>query len=350
MHVILYASCRRIISSHPCRPRRLAALASPLAMSAPSFETARSSPSAVAEEATWEVVEATSAVEVEVAEEATSAEATSAVVEEKLWTWADLERIVAQQPKQVWHLNSHALKYARFLGEDPAGVPKAHGILGPFDFDELTKIGAIEHAPKGPGFSFNTPAVAGRFVDWSPAQFLTNMRPDTLAKLGLQDHGVKKLVCWAFPESTDFKRMTAAKQGGQTFGPGVTPVVWDFILTRGDGEVFALHPDWKGNKVGIMKMNEATQRRAAQASEGLKIRHWIHDSYPELGHGRYQEGLDEVRDQHRRRQLEEHARRRAASAASQSPGVAPGEAASSAVAAASSAVAEPAPRPPGVWM
>ena len=307
-------------------------------MSVASFETARTSPSAVAE-ATSEVAEATSAVAVVVAD-ATESTLAMAVVEEKLWTWADLERIVAQQPQQVWHLNSHALKYARFLGEDPPGVPKAHGILGPFDFDELTKIGAIQHARKGPGYWFNTPAVAGRFVDWSPAQFLTNMRPDTLAKLGLQDHGVKKLVCWAFPESTDMKRMTAAKQGGQTFGPGVTPVVWDFILTRGDGEAFALHPDWKANKVGITKMNEATQRRAAQASEGLKIRQWIHNSYPELGHGRYQEGLDEVRDEHRRRQLEERGRRGAASSASQSPGLAPGEAASS-------AVAEPAPRPPG---
>ena len=308
-------------------------------MSDSAFETARSSPSAVAE-ATSEVAEATSAAAVVVAD-ATESTPALAVVEEKLWTWADLQGIVAQQPKQVWHVNSHALKYARFLGEDPPGVPKANGILGPFDFDELTKIGAIEHARKGPGFFFDTPAVAGRFVDWSPAQFLTNMRPDTLAKLGLQDHGVKKLVCWAFPESTDLKRMTAAKQGGQTFGPGVTPAVWDFILTRGDGEVFALHPDWSGNKVGIMKMSEATQRRAAQASEGLKIRHWIHDSYPELGHGRYQEGLDEVRDEHRRRQLEQHGRRRgAASSASQSPGLAPGEAASS-------AVAEPAPRPPG---
>ena len=230
--------------------------------------------------------------------------AAASAVAERVFTWEELLEIAGSRPTQKWALNSQALKYTRHLGEDPPGVLKEDRVECQFGLDQVVCIGEMEHSLWGPGFSFDSPAVAGKMLRWSPAQFLTQLREDALDTLGLRQHGVRKLVCLPFEKSVDKMRLTAAIQAGQPFADGVVPPLWDFVLTRGDGVMFALHPSFKGFKCRISPL-EGLQVRRAQA-EARGVRAWELDQYPVRGHGRYQEGDDLVRDQHRRLHLEKN--------------------------------------------
>ena len=229
----------------------------------------------------------------------------SSAVAERIFTWEELLDISRQVPTQPWRLNSQALKYFRHMGEDPPGVLKGDSTVHTtvIRIGDMMRIGVMAHDGSGPGFTFDAPAVAGKTVEWCPAQFLTQLRPDAVATLGLQEHGVRQLICTPFDKVVDKMRLIAAQQAGQPFGDGVLPPLWDFVLTRGDGVFFALHPSWKGFKCKIAQFNDAVQARCAAAGYG-GVRAWEREAYPIRGHGLYQEGQDPVRDEKRKLNLE----------------------------------------------
>ena len=227
----------------------------------------------------------------------------ASAVAERVYQWQELVAIAGLSPLQRWSLNSQALKYTRYLGEEPEGVLKSRLVFCEFALDQVVSIGEMEHDNSGPGFTFDSPAVAGKMVDWSPAQFLTQLRPDVLKQLELEKHGVRKLFCLAFLESVDKMRLTAAKQKGKPFDKGVVPPLWDFVLTRGDGVMFAMHPSWKNFKCKVSQLKDHSTIQRVQSCQTRKLRDWVAECYPIRGHGLYQECQDPVRDEHRRNHL-----------------------------------------------
>ena len=108
---------------------------------------------------------------------ATPAPCAPSAVAERVWSWEEVRRIAQAQAAaghggQLWRLNSHALKWIRHLGEDPAGVLRPDREVCVLSLDELLVIQDMVHDRSGPGFSFDAPAVAGKWLEWSPAQFL----------------------------------------------------------------------------------------------------------------------------------------------------------------------------------
>ena len=161
---------------------------------------------------------AADATEAGLSNAAVEAAAGSPAVAEILSSMDDLARIAKSQlvggHAQQWALNNQALKYYRWIGEEPVGVPIASRSRVEFDLTQLATIGAMERAAKGPGFSFTAPSCVGRFLSWSPAQFLSQLRSSSVEELGLEQHKVKQLTFERKPDSRDFWRMTAAKQDG----------------------------------------------------------------------------------------------------------------------------------------
>ena len=138
----------------------------------------------------------------------------SSAVAERAYTWQELQDFAGLRPRQPWRLNNHALKFMRFKGEDPVGVPRDGGsvvcnLAGGHCIKEM------EHDVKGPGFSFTSPLVEGKFLSWSPAQFLTELRPDYVENMKLKEHGVRRLEVAALPGSVDTHRLAAANRSGQ---------------------------------------------------------------------------------------------------------------------------------------
>ena len=92
--------------------------------------------------------------------------AASPAVAGKIWSWDDV-KVIAESTKtgkcgkQLWAVNNQALKYIRFTGEDPIGVPRPDRMCSTIALDDVFSVGQMEHAQKGPGFSFDAPAVAG---------------------------------------------------------------------------------------------------------------------------------------------------------------------------------------------
>ena len=233
-----------------------------------------------------------------------SSAASASAVAEKVWTLEELSNIAREQEKdfkQPWKLNNTALKYMRWAGEKPEGVPLKDGYCWNVPIDIVVEIGEMEHDAKGPGFSFDSPAVAGKMQRWSATQFLASLRPDTIAALELKEHGISKLECAHIPNSLDKMRVAAAKQLGKPFADDVKPPIWDFILTRGDGERFCIHPSQANYKCQFRKFVEGDDWRG-HGRGGVK--QWKQNAYGDTVHGLYEEGLDPVRDEHRRKHLE----------------------------------------------
>lgn len=209
---------------------------------------------------------------------AAAAQPASSAVADRVFTLAELRDIAARQgPRQPWRLNSQALKFFRWAGEDPVGVPVDARRTVALPLDGVQAIGVMEHAARGPGFSFDAPAVAGQFVDWSPAQFVLALRPDVVQALGLEEHGVRFLSVHG-SALVDKHRLAAARQAGQAFGRGVQPALWDFILTRGDGAHFALHPSHGSTRCSYAELNDARFDLRVLAARG-GVRHWERHVY-----------------------------------------------------------------------
>ena len=218
---------------------------------------------------------------------------TSSAVAGRVFSWQELLDIAArQQFVQPIRRNNHALKYYRHLGEEPTGVLRdAEGVVLQLDLDAVLCLKDIQHDAQGPGFSFDAPALAGRFVNWSPAQFVTHLRDDYVGTMGLQTHGVWRLEVAGLPGAVDTHRSVAAKQLGQAFGRGVRPPLWDFIITGGDGVQWALHPPWR-SKGKSLHMAELTPEvlEARKRAVHCKVRDWEHQVY-QLAPGRLRQKL-----------------------------------------------------------
>ena len=151
-------------------------------------------------------------------------QAISSAAAEPTVSWEDVQSLAASfKGEQVWGSNNQALKYFRYMGEEPCGVSNGT-ICWDLLLNENIGIGQMEHAKRGTGFSFDSPAVAGKMQVWYPAKFLAGMRPDTVKLLGLKEHGVKKLRCVCWVGTTDMMRVRAAEQEGNPFADFVTPL------------------------------------------------------------------------------------------------------------------------------
>ena len=265
----------------------------------------------------------------------------------RVFTMDDLALISQAQKQerghdQPWALNNQALKCLRWVNEDPVGVPTCR--RWEFDFAGLLTIGVMDHDVKGPGFSLTAAACVGQSQFWSPAQFLSQLRSSSVEEFGLKEHGVKQLTFECMPGSLDKLRLLAAQQAGDPFPAGATPPIWDFVLTRGDGEQYALHPRHHKFKCDVKKHSGEVGRGTGPARE--KIKQWKARTYDEVVMGFYEEGLDPARDEHRRKHLESQRKGGASSAAA---GPASAAAAASAAAGPSSAAAAASSAAPPPW-
>ena len=207
----------------------------------------------------------------------------------------------------------------------------------------VTAIRVMSPDEQGPGFSFSAATCVGQEQSWSPAQFLTQLRASSVEELGLKEHGVKELTFEPMPGSLDKLRVLAAQQAGDPFPEFARPPIWDFVLTRGDGEQYALHPRLGNFQCDVKQYSGEVGRGTGPARE--KSNQWKARTYDEVVMGFYEEGLDPARDEHRRKHLESQRKGGASSAAAGPASAAAAASAaagpSPAAAAASSAAAGP---------
>ena len=151
----------------------------------------------------------------------------------------------SQDFHQLWQLNETCINYCRHLSAQHIG----DRYVADFDLRKSYNIGVVDHDKKGPGFSFDTPAVSGQLQEWSPAQFLCKLHPESIKRLELDQHGgVISLQCESWPNYPDHNLANAMKRLGRPFSSGEVPGVYDLVLTRGDKARFMLRPNHKGPK------------------------------------------------------------------------------------------------------
>jgi hypothetical protein len=240
-----------------------------------------------------------------------------------VWT-ADmiLEQGRQERPQQPWTRNNQALKWFRWRDERPAGEPRT-GVIRIDLSQTWVQIGAIEHDPSNELFHFDSPAVAGHVEEWSWKQFLVALRPaDFRETVGL---GITEIAAFATPGSYDHHRHHAEKEHGQwQFPAGVRAPIWDFKVTRADGSELLLHPRWRGNKLNVVTYNpEEARARAALHPPRMELggtegpgtfRRYAGHAHPDEISAQYVEGIDPVRDAHRRRHLDAMRQGKAAAA------------------------------------
>ena len=241
-----------------------------------------------------------------------------------VWT-VDLIREHGQQeqPKQAWTRNNEALKWFRWRDEKPAGVPST-GIIRIDLSEPFVMIGVVDHEPKCERFSFTSPAVAGREQPWSWKQFLLGLKSgDFQAAVG---SGIVGLAAFATPNSYDHNRHHAQKKHGfEEIPDGVRAPIWDFKITRSDGSEVLLHPRWRGNQVGLAPFTDEVAAARADVhppklvlggTEGPgTFQRYLAEAHPESLQSKYEEGLDPVRDAHRRAHLDAQRQQRQGKAA-----------------------------------
>ena len=230
-----------------------------------------------------------------------------------VWT-ADMiiEQGARERPQQPWSRNNQAQKWFRWRDEEPVGVPRT-GVTRIDLAEPCVMIGAIDHEPSNENFSFASPAVAGREEAWFWKQFLLALRPgDFKATVGL---GIVGISAFATPGSYDHHRHHAQRKHDQTQIPaGVRAPIWDFKVTRADGSEVLLHPRWRGNKLSMVSYNpEVAQARADLFPPKMELggtegpgtfRRYAGYAHPEEMVAKHVEGIDPVRDAHRRRHLD----------------------------------------------
>jgi hypothetical protein len=234
-----------------------------------------------------------------------------------------LEQGRQERPQQPWTRNNQALKWFRWRDERPAGVPLT-GVIRIDLSQTWVTIGAIEHDPSNELFHFDSPAVAGHVQEWSWKQFLVALRPaDFRETVG---PGIVGLAAFATLGSYDHHRHHAEKKHGQWHFPaGVRAPIWDFKVTRADGSECLLHPRWRGNKVDVATYTpEEAQARADLLPPRMELggtegpgtfRRYAGYAHPDEMSAQYVEGIDLVRDRHRRAHLDAIRQGKAAAAA-----------------------------------
>ena len=144
-------------------------------------------------------------------------------------------------------LNSTALKWIRDTNEDPPGFPTVECV--DLTNGEVIWIGQLLR-DKGMEYSFDKTILQ----PWSWQLMILGFSPD------LQDRmigpGLAQICCKPFEGSYDHKRHHAAREAKRPY-PADAPVpIWDFCITRVDGEMIRFHPSLKGGKVQISNVSQ----------------------------------------------------------------------------------------------
>ena len=157
-----------------------------------------------------------------------------------------LEAAVALSPRalaeihltQVFALNSIALKWIRYTHESPPGRPTV-------DWVELTDKDPLQIgvADKSHG---QDRWISNRQQPWSWRQMLAGMSPPyQAAVLGVNGSspclGVTRVACAPSIHSYDGSRVVGARQAGRLFDHRDHRPVWDFYVTRTDGNTVRFH-------------------------------------------------------------------------------------------------------------
>ena len=140
--------------------------------------------------------------------------------------------------------DSQALKWFRFQGEDPVGVPMVDSVE--MDMASMTmEIRSMKHAAKGTQYEFSEDPFDTDA--WSWRHFISRIRE---APAAWKEHGIARVACVPIAGSYDHNR--AANHKG-SFGKGVKPPIWDFLVEAGNGEKVYLHPRWGSTQIEMRK-------------------------------------------------------------------------------------------------
>ena len=234
----------------------------------------------------------------------------------------------SQDFKQLFEHNNTCIKFCRHLGAQNIKVR----CDADFDLHRSYYIGVMDHQKGGPGFSFDTPAVAGKFQKWSPAKFIGALRSESIREMELDKHGgVLSVQCMSWPNFPDHSFANARRQEGNPFPKGEVPGLYDLVVTRGDRVRFALHPNHKGGKCKTVMLTAAVdeRRNAGGSKQHFATGPFLRNTYDLSTKGFHELGINLKQDHHRPNQLgmqhpsaEEGQNAAAASSAGPSPAVA----------------------------
>ena len=191
-------------------------------------------------------------------------------------TLTDLQKIAdTQVSKNTKVANNQYLKWARYQGEEPRGVPTNVGSVV-LDLGTVFDMGCLYHEKKGPWFSFTDSSVEGKFESWSPAQFITGLPKERLTEMKLDTEGVLSLEICCDNTIIDFNLKHAMKNTEHPYPKDVDPPMWDFVLTRGDGVQFLLHPSYKKDKgKGTLLDDKKKAQRTDANGRNMKLQQWF---------------------------------------------------------------------------
>ena len=138
--------------------------------------------------------------------------------------------------------------------------------------------------------------MVGKFESWSPAQYITGLPKKSLAEMKLDTEGVLSLEICCDNTIIDFNLKHAMKNTEHPYPKDVDPPMWDFVLTRGDGVQFLLHPSWKWKKdkgKGTLLDDKKIAERMEANRTNMKLQQWQRKMYSNIEHGKDQEGIAE---------------------------------------------------------
>ena len=133
---------------------------------------------------------------------------------------------------QPFKMNNTALKSIRESNEIPFGCPVIAGVdLFPYESYQILSLqrGADEAYWLVPPLQW-----------WSWKKMLNGMTEETLERI--VGDGIIGITCQPIPNTSDGKRLRAARKQNVEF-PEAAPVpVWDFVVCRGDGSRVRFRP------------------------------------------------------------------------------------------------------------
>jgi len=179
------------------------------------------------------------------------------------WTLQDLLASMSTETHdQAWKHNNEAFKYFRWFNEHPQGVPAM--FISRWDLSRPTVQVGLMEKKEGMDFTFTSPAVAGRFREWSWKRFLTQIRePERSMVIGC---GIVDFVAACTLGSYDHRMAHAMVQLQTPYPPGVRPPIWEFVAVRADGSMMTLKPDWKGYQLSAHEWTSTLVERRRWAT------------------------------------------------------------------------------------
>ena len=212
--------------------------------------------------------------------------------------WADI-LAYCKEHQQSNAMNNYALKYYRWSYEDPAGVPSIPGEGVEFDLTQAKCfIYAPRHEEKGTKYWFDNSC--GETQPWSWRHLQGSLRK------GPKELFASPVVSLRFvpiPGTCDHHRLANDRA---SFGAGVLPPIWDFVVGLQDGTLWRVHPRYRGGKVDIAKWDGANfdsliPKAGPGMSDGKGTYQHITKSHygPDVGQYYHEPGVDPRADHFR---------------------------------------------------